>query len=288
MKRRDVEGPHPFSREVAEACGSSELGGLLMDDRGRITAAVEAFELEPEEKEGGKHLTDLLREGGFYQDLCAGCRLARQLGVETHLFLKIRGEEEIRQYQVTAEETGGGPVLREVSHARLGEGAFVEWWADHKRTRQTKRYREEFEARARDSYFDRLLEGAGLKWGGNIDGILSAPGADGRAAAILENRYTRRCPIRRYDPGRHFQSDLNTWRPLILLREQLGVPLLLMTYSRRAGEERLAGLAQVTNGPADTDRLRYAPDPAARRPLPPCQRLVTSAEEVKQWLAALL
>ena len=69
---------------------------------------------------------------------------------------------------------------------------------------------------------------------------------------------------------------------------QLGVPLLLMTYSRRAGEERLAGLAQVTNGPADTDRLRYAPGPAARRPLPPCQRLVTSAEEVKQWLAALL
>ena len=34
--------------------------------------------------------------------------------------------------------------------------------------------------------------------------------------------------------------------------------------------------------------MAFAPDPAARRPLPPCQRLVTSAEEVKQWLAALL
>lgn len=285
MKRRDVEGAHLFSQEVADACGSCELGGLLMDDQGGFTAAVEAFELSRDEKAERRCLTDLLRRDGFYHGLCMGCRLARQLGVDTHLFVKVEGEDEIRQYQIVEKEAAGGSVLEEVSHSRLTEEAFVEWWAEHKKTKQTKGYRTDFQRRAEDSYFDSLLEFRGLRWGGNIDGFLT--NAEGRVTAIIENRYTKVCPIRRYDPAKHFGDDINTWRPLILLREQLEVPLLLMTYSRRSGEERIAGLAQVINGPEDTERLLYALDPVTRRPAPPFQRIVTSVNEAKRWLDSM-
>lgn len=286
MRRRDVEGAHPFSQEIAQACGIYELGGLLMDDQGGFTAVVEAFELSKNEAAGGAHLSDLLRQGGYYSGLCIGCLLARQLGVETHLFVKIEGEPEICQYQIAAEESGDSLALKEVTHARLTEDDFVEWWAQHKQTKQTKGYRTDFQRRAENSYFDSVLESHGLRWGGNVDGLLVSPENGNQVTAVIENRYTRKCPIRNYDPAKHFHDDINTWRPLILLREQLDVPLLLMTYSRRTGEGRKAGLAQVINGPGDTDKLLYANSPALRRPVPPNQRIITSVDAAKQWLAA--
>ena len=278
MRRRDVEGSHRFSREVAEACGIYELGGLLLNSQGEFTAAAEAFELEREEIPEGASFSELLRREGYERGIRAGCVAARELGVPFFLFAKIRGETGIHQYEVTAEE--GESRLKSVSYRHLGEEEFLQWWREHKQTEQKKTYRRDFQERASDSYFDHLLESHGLKWGGNIDGLLIPAQGAARVAAVVENRYTNQVPLRRYEPGKHFDRDIFTWRPLILLRKKLNVPLVLMTYSRRPGEGRAVGMAQVLNEPEETGALRY-------RGLPPRQNVTRSPEEVMRWLSTL-
>ena len=166
MRRRDVEGSHRFSREVAEACGIYELGGLLLNSQGEFTAAAEAFELERGEVPKGGSFSGLLRREGYERDIRAGCVAARELGVPFFLFAKVRGEPGIHQYEVTAQEGEGEPRLKSVSYRHLGEEEFLQWWREHKQTEQKKTYRRDFQERASDSYFDHLLEGHGLKWGG--------------------------------------------------------------------------------------------------------------------------
>lgn len=280
MRRRDVEGSHRFSREVAEACGIYELGGLLLNSQGEFTAAAEAFELERGEVPKGGSFSGLLRREGYERDILAGCAAARELGIPFYLFAKVRGEPGIHQYEVTAQEGEGEPRLKSVSYRHLGEEEFLQWWREHKQTEQKKTYRRDFQERASDSYFDHLLEGHGLKWGGNIDGLLIPAQGAARVAAVVENRYTNQAPLKWYDPGKHFDHDIFTWRPLILLRKKLNVPLVLTTYSRRPGEERAVGMAQVLNEPEETGALRY-------RGLPPGRNIVHAPEDVMRWLSTL-
>lgn len=285
MRRRNVEGRHAFSEEVARECGIYEVGGLLLNDQGEFTAAVEAFEASGSEIEAGVHFSDLLRRDGHYENICMECVLAAALGIPFYIFLKIDEKPTILQYQIAAKVQEEGLSLEAAAQDAMSEEGFLEWWRGYKQTVQTKGYRPQLQNRASGSYFDNLLEGAEMKWGGNIDGF--AVSDQWTITAIVENRYTTVSPLRSYDPAKYFREDIYTWRPLILLRAKLDVPLLLFTYSKRAGEEHMAGLARVVNGPDDTRRLQYAAGTAGGAPVPPHEQITSSAADVKQWMSAI-
>ena len=134
------------------------------------------------------------------------------------------------------------------------------------------------------SYFDALLESHDEKWGGNIDGYLvSGSGADLDIWGVVENRYTNKVPIRKYDPQDFFQSgggDYYTWLPLILLCRQLRLPLFLATYSNRANEERLMGLTRVEG--LGANGLTYVRNEAGRE-IRPCDHILSDTGEVRHW-----
>ena len=285
MKRRDVEETHSFSAQIARECGIYELGGLLLNAQDQFTAAVEAYEADEAEVKEKRHFLDLLREYGYYENTCMECVLAQALGVPFYIFFKIHERPQIYQYQIAIDTSADEPSLTAVSYDRISPSDFLAWWQQYKQTKQTKDYRPQFQDRAADSYFDQLLEGAGLKWGGNIDGFMVSRQGEPAITAVIENRYTNEKSLYSYDPGIYYSADINTWRPLILLRKQLDVPLLLVTYSRRLGEEHLAGLSTVLNEPDETSALRYAQDPMNRMEGRPCGHIANSVESVKKWIA---
>ena len=286
MRRRNVEESHAFSSEIAQACGIYELGGLLLDAEDRFTAAVEAYEASPQEVEG-QSLLQLLDRCGYYGNTCMACLLAQELDLPFYLFLRIDGQPVIHQYALQSVWSDGALSCACAGYVRMSEAEFLAWWRRHKQTVQTKEYRSQLRARAAGSYFDRLLEGAGMKWGGNIDGFLVSLQERPSVSAIIENRFTNKESIFSYDPARYYRSDVFTWHPLFLLRDALHVPLLLCTYSRRPREEHLVGLARVSDFPADPDKLSYVRHPMNRRGGIPGGCIVKTPEHVQKWLSMI-
>lgn len=280
MVRRNVEGHHGFSQFVAEQCGIFELGGLLLDRNWNFTAAVEAFELEREESRGS--LSCLLDANGFTKAMYMDGVFARKLGVPFYIVAHIKGGSRIHVYALRSDPENG--KLRCVDEKTLSEEAFLRWWQEKKGTVQTKGYRNDLQDRAKASYFDYLLESHGLKWGGNIDGFLVE---DGDIVAIVENRFSNKTPLKKYDPNAFFAGynggDYNTWLPLINLKDRLGVPLFLMTYSYRDGEQNQVGITRVL-GQSKDKGLLYAQDRNGT-PIRPCDNVLRNLPDIGQWLA---
>ena len=283
MKRRSVEGTHRFIHQVAEQFGIFDLGGLLLDQDWNFTTAVEAFELEPEEQKFS--LPYLLSSQGLEAAMCMDGVLAQKLGVPFYIITHVKHTPEIQIHHWAFDPQIG--KLRYLDMHNVSENDFIHWWQTRKKTTQTKLYRKDLQQRARDSYFDNLLVDHGLKWGGNIDGFLvTGNGKDCDVAAIIENRVTNKVPIARYDPNAFFSGygtgDYNTWLPLVNLKNQLQIPLLLMTYSNRDRELDLTGIAQVL----DVSRrgLTYLPD-GNGRPIRPCDNILRSFPDIRQWLS---
>ncbi len=289
MKRRCVEGKHAFAKAIAERFHIFELGGLLLDANWEFTAVVEAFELSREEKD--QRLSLLLEAAGLTKDFYMEGVFARQLGVPFYIMTHAQGGSRIRVYDVHPDvATSALQCDREI---KLTEEAFLAWWREKKGTTQTKEYREDFEARAAGSYFDDLLERNGLKWGGNIDGCLAVEtGGAPAVAAIIENRFTNKKPLSEYDPNEYYHgyngSDANTWRPLLDLKSKLGVPLFLMTYSRRAGEETMVGITQVLEQ-SRAEGLIYIQN-SDETPLRPCDHIfgVCDMDQLWSWILCQL
>ena len=281
MKRRSVEGAHLFAQEVAEKCCISDLGGLLLDDRGNFTTAIEALELEPSET--GQNLSSLLDANGLTPLFYRNAQFAENLGLPFCILAHIRGTSNIHVYQVIPEKHG---VLTCSSHEILTEAGFLQWWQERKKTKQVKPYRQELTQRAETSYFDNLLERHDLKWGGNIDGYLMGYHSGAfRIRGIIENRFTKKVALSQYDPNAFFRyggGDYNTWQPLITLKDSLQVPLFVMTYSKRDGEENQVGITQIL-GQTRESGLQYVQDEEGN-PIRPCDRIFQNPEDIQSWI----
>ena len=277
MKRRNTEGTYAFSAYVAGACGIQDLQGLLIGKDGTFTAAVEAFEIEPED-----HFDRILGNLIARDELYIKGVLAEKIGVPLYLLVHRTGKSGVTIYEIGLDHQTRCPIC--VDSYKKTEAEFLSWWRAHKQTIQTKGYRNDFKKRVEQSYFDALLESHDEKWGGNIDGYLvSGSGADLDIWGVVENRYTNKVPIRKYDPQDFFQSgggDYYTWLPLILLCRQLRLPLFLATYSNRANEERLMGLTRVEG--LGANGLTYVRNEAGRE-IRPCDHILSDTGEVRHW-----
>lgn len=286
MKRRNVEGTHEFAEAIAERFNIFELGGLLLDSDWNFTAAVEAFELEAEE--AGRSLHDLIVSNGFLEALYMDALFAAKLQIPFYIIAHIQENAYIHIYKIHPDEKTQD--LNCEARQRLTEDEFIHWWQEKKGTAQTKPYRSDFQRRAQNSYFDNLLEGYELKWGGNIDGFLVADREGAfEVTAIIENRFTNKAPLAQYDPNNYYKfngGDYNTWRPLIQLADSLGVPLLLMTYSNRIGEGRQVGITRIIDQSLE-DGLLYVQDSRGKA-IRPCKNIFTDVDDIQKCFERLI
>lgn len=281
MKRRNVEGDHTFAKYVAERYNMFDLGGLLLDDKWNFTAAVEAFELE--HLEIGGSISELLASNGYARSVYMGAVFAKNLGVPFFIIAHIENAKNIRIYQVQPDCADN--KLQCVKDITLSEMEFIQWWQEKKGTVQTKPYRDDFQRRAEASYFDNLLESHGLKWGGNIDGYIMTLSNDVyNIDAIIENRFTNKKALSEYDPNVYYKSnggDYHTWLPLIKLKERLGIPLFLMTYSNRDGEQDYVGITQILG--QTENGLLYIKDKSGEV-IRPCDNIVQDLPEIEKYI----
>lgn len=262
FKRRDSEGNvTAFRNTITSKLGMTDLQGLLIGKSGEFTEAVEAFEVE------GFARDALLKILLPASDLTRKVRLANAIGVPFSVW--IHGTDDkgiIRAIQLDVDEERLGGV-KVVTERLCTEDRFIEWWAEKKKTPQTKRFRKQY---IQNSYFDKLLESHGMVWGGNIDGAIFAP--DGSVEAIVEIRCTEKNPIETYDPSRYYKEDTFTWQPVLKLSRDLDIPCVLLTFKKEYKDGETGVLGNDDNG------LKYLDAK------PPCNNLVHSADEVRRFV----
>lgn len=181
-------------------------------------------------------------------------------------------------YRVKEQKAGDFPDI--ALEQTLNDIEFVRWWADRKKIIQTKPM---YEAKIRqaDTIFDGVLEGNGLAWGGNIDGVLF----DRKhvTSALIEVRTSKRQPVNLYDPKRYFfgtarkSGDYMTWLPLWYVAKKLDVPLVLLTFSTYSKGE--CGAAVVEN--ITSSGLMY-------KGRPPNMTLFNSIKDLKSWFESII
>lgn len=181
-------------------------------------------------------------------------------------------------YRVKEQKAGDFPDI--VLEQTLNNIGFVKWWAACKQIVQTKRM---YEAKTRqaETIFDSILEGNGVAWGGNIDGVLFD--MKHITSALIEVRTSKRQPVNSYDPKRYFfgtarkSGDYMTWLPLWYVAKKLDIPLVLLTFSTYSNGE--CGGAVVEN--ITRDGLMY-------KGRPPNMTLFNSIKDLKSWFESII
>ena len=252
MVRRDMEGSHYFSNKIKTQCNIYDLQGLLLNKDGKFTAAVEAFEYSTQDGLESIIPSLMTKESAFAKSL-----FAASMGVDLYVFVHLFDDaDKISVYQVQPDCVN--QKTKCISAKTITETQFIEWWASHKQTKQTKPYRDEVTSRMRRSYFDGLLESHGMKWGGNIDGFTLDLKSTPQISSVIENRFSKYLDVKSYDPATYFQSgggDYYAWSPLFQIKNKLHIPLILCTYSKLYNHIMEVGATKIDA--LDSDGIKY-------------------------------
>ena len=277
MHRRDSElKSHEFKDSFVKMCEIHDLQGLLIGNDNNFTAAIEAFTIKNKEK-----ITSV-RESVFpLKETYSKAAFAEQLKIPFYIFLHREGTNKIKRYSLQNDILD--KTTKCIEKVVLNEEEFISWWKSNKVTIQTKPYRKEFKKRVLDNYYDKLLEKNNLKWGGNIDGFLSIIDENEKVLAIIENRFTNICSIKKYDPNNYFKdkkdplkNDYNNWLPLFMIKSILDIPIFLCTYSNRNNETKQLGIAEVVS--FDYNGIYY------KNNLKPYNNIFNNLQNAKEWM----
>ena len=277
MNRRDMEGSHLFSNKIKDDCKIYDLQGLLLDRNKHFTAAVEAFEYSFEDQ-----LKSIVPDLMSKESVFAKALFASSVRVDLFIFVHLSKADKIIVYQVKPNLMQRRAVC--VSVKTITEAQFIEWWAEHKQTKQTKPYRAEVTSRIRKSYFDGLLEPHGLKWGGNIDGFTVDMSKTPRVNALIENRFSKYMSVSDYDPRDFFKNgggDYHSWLPLFQIKDGINVPLILCTYSKMGNHIIEIGATKLDS--LDKDGIKYDEKFGS-----PTANVFRDTKSFKQWFDKVL
>ena len=93
-------------------------------------------------------------------------------------------------------------------------------------------------------------------------------------------------PLSKYDPNTYYKGynggDYYTWLPLMNLKDSLDVPLFLMTYSYRDGEQNQVGITRVL-GQSKNNGLLYIQNQNGES-IRPCDNIFQDLHEIKEWI----
>lgn len=272
MKKRDMENPTAFSLQIKEECHMFDLQGLCKDRREQYTMAIEAVDCETDPPMAYRNLFT-------QEELYAKACFARQLGVPFIILEhKDRGGFDYYVRYFNADEAGRRAVEDNARRRVMTETFFLNWWKARKHGKQQKFYRGEMQQRLLESFFDQLFEHNNSSWCGNIDGFLMGRDNAGhdRVSAVIECRFSNAETIVTYDPGQYYADDTVTWNGLKAMADAMGVPLYLMTYSKRDGEQDRTGITKIES--VDAQGLHY------KDALKPCSNLKRTGAEVLEWI----
>lgn len=222
MMIRSSENSHQFQNALFQALDAYSVQGLLIDERGNFTAAVEAVEYGPNE--------DMILPFSN-KELAARWIFAESLRIPFYIVVYRKGVFMIIQVYPNK-------ATPFVKLGEYNEDGFVRWWGSLKGMPQRKRLNNGGEERLL-TVFDRVLRRHGMEWGGNIDGFVVSF-EEGKITAIIDNISCKNDLSSAYsDPARFFSSTnprhgpkYEGWYGAIKTSSTLQVPHLLFTIDK--------------------------------------------------------
>jgi len=118
----------------------------------------------------------------------------------------------------------------------------AEWVSELKGIKVSKKFYKPH----RLSSIDERLRQCGVPWPGNLDGFLIDPEND-EVGAIFELRRTNAYSVKNHNLNTYFSEDFHGWEALKILRNQLDVPLYILTWSSKETIVKIQELQKITD-----------------------------------------
>ena len=239
MRIRNTENPHAFQESLFKELGIYSLQGLLMDDNGNFTAAVEAVEYEDNEEWSIPFDT---------KDINAKFQLAKQLQIPFYIVSYYKCIFHISVVVRSSDNEYHQKMIEELN----GNAFFASWWHKIKSRSQSKPLANGARPRANATIFDAALAESGLMWGGNIDGFLLK---NSECASCIIDCISVSCNLDSdpyANPAYYFNSPnprhgprYEGWYPAVKLSHVLNIPHALLTLDKKNQNEEHVGMAFI-------------------------------------------
>jgi hypothetical protein len=234
MRIYSSENQHLFTERLYQRINAYGIGNLAMDENRDFTAVIEAVEYDSNE-------TIDLSVVFSRNEINARLILANQLQIP--FFIIATQNRIFNIYEVVSLPNGYNFDLRE----QFDEAQFVSWWLEIKRTHQTHGLNNGAEERVENSFLHQVLSRNGLRWGGNIDGIIIR---NNEIISVIDNISIAFRPLNHYeaDPARFFFKRgprYETWLSTVKLASELNVPHLLFTLDKNNPNREAVGITAI-------------------------------------------
>jgi hypothetical protein len=166
--------------------------------------------------------------------------LASTLRVPLYLVLWQDEKDEFRVLSLTIINRAKIKLKDEKLFASCEE--FAKWLGDLKGIPVSKGFVEA----GRLSSIDRCLRQNNVPWPGNLDGFLVGQKTS-KVNVVFELRRTRIHSVKNHNLNDYFHEDFHGWEALDILRNQLNVPLYILTWSSKEILVKTQKLNSVTN-----------------------------------------
>jgi len=106
------------------------------------------------------------------------------------------------------------------------------------------------------SSIDECLRFYRVPWPGNLDGFLLKPKRS-EVKVLFELRRTRKYSVKEHNLNDYFHIDYHGWEALDIMRNQLGIPLYILTWSFKERLVKIQKLQKVTNKGLDYEMTEF-------------------------------
>lgn len=106
------------------------------------------------------------------------------------------------------------------------------------------------------SSIDECLRRYRVPWPGNLDGFLINP-KTGKVEVVFELRRTRVYSVKNHNLNKYFHLDFHGWEALGILRNQLNVPLYILTWSSKETIVKIHKLQRITNRGLEYEKTEF-------------------------------
>ena len=205
--------------------------GLLIDGNYNFSAVVEYYELEEGEK---------LDIQETIEDIEGSIILASKLNIPMFIITYTENQDVMEIYDYFNRNKDSKSIIK----SGYDDCEFVKWWKKYKGTHQSKPF---YKPEYVQWKINNVLNEGNTRWGGDIDGIVV--NSDKDIQSIVEFRKSTKILVENYDPATYFNGTQNragdyyTWKPLTTLKDELNVPLYLVTLSQ--AEPGVYGFTEV-------------------------------------------
>ncbi len=219
------------------------VSGITLNKSNDFKSVIEYFELDMDETVN-------------IQDMVAKCKtsiiLSNKTSLPFYIIYYIKNQTVFHIYDYYSKQNFEKSFTTKDQYTFSD---FILWWHQIKGTIQTKKFYKPVEYSSWK--INEVLESNYLKWGGDIDGVITNKSGD--ILGIIEFRKSSYKKISQYDPAMYYRGtqmrsgDYLTWLPLVKLSKLLNKKLFLITLSMIDGTK--CGLTVVLDN--DEYHLHY-------------------------------